>query len=91
MQYNLEADTVCNVLPIPLNNNGFVIVKLKPHLRYRGYVYNEPVRPSSVHEALNYLKRKNNFLKEKAVLWRYFHFLWFKQSRNAESARHFSY
>ena len=30
----LETDTVCNVLPRPINNNGLVLVKLKRHLRY---------------------------------------------------------
>ena len=43
-----ETDTVCNVLPRPVINNGLVTVKVKCHLRYRGYVYLEPVRPSAI-------------------------------------------
>ena len=42
----------------PVNNNGFVLAKLKRHLGYRGYVYFEPVRPSAMYEALNYLKKQ---------------------------------
>ena len=34
-----ETDTPCNVLQEPVNSNGLVLVKLKRHLRYRGYVY----------------------------------------------------
>ena len=34
----IETDTVCNVLPKPVNNNGPALVKLKRHLRYRVYV-----------------------------------------------------
>ena len=30
----IETDTVCNVLPRPVSNNGLVLVKLKRHLRY---------------------------------------------------------
>ena len=63
----LETDTVCNVLPRHINNNGLVFVKLKRHLRYRGYVYFEPVRPSVIYEALNYLKRKNKFYKDISI------------------------
>ena len=63
----VETDTVCNVLPRPVNNNGPVLVKLKHHLRYRGYVYFEPVRPSATYEALNYLKRKNKFYKDISI------------------------
>ena len=59
-----ETETVCNVLPRPINNNEHILIKLKRHLRYRGYVYFEPVRPSTTYKALNYLKRKNNFYKD---------------------------
>ena len=58
----VETDTVCNMLPRPINNNRLVLVKLKRYLRYRGYVYFEPVRPSAIYEALNYLKRKKQVL-----------------------------
>ena len=36
---SVETDTPCNVLPGPVNSNGLVLVKLKRHLRCRGYVY----------------------------------------------------
>ena len=63
----VKTDMVCNVLPRPINNNGLVLVKLKRHLRYQGYVYFEPVRPSAIYEALNYLKRKNKFYKDISI------------------------
>ena len=63
----VETDTNCNVLPRPINNNGFVLVKLKRHLKYGGYVYFQPVRPSAMYEALNYLKRKNKFYKDISI------------------------
>ena len=55
------------MLPRPVNNNGLVLVKPKRHLRYRGYVYFEPVRPSAIYEALSYLKRKNKFYKDISI------------------------
>ena len=55
------------MLPRPLSNNGLVLVKLKRHLRYRGYVYFEPVRSSEIYEALNYLKRKSKFCKDISI------------------------
>ena len=63
----VETDTVYNVLPRPVKNNGLVIVKLKRYLRYREYAYFEPVRPSAVYEALNYLKRKNSFYEDISI------------------------
>ena len=63
----VQTETVGNVLPRPINNNGLVLVKLKRHLRYRGYVCFEPVRPSAIYEALNYLKRKNKFYKDISI------------------------
>ena len=55
------------MLPRPVNNNGLVLVKLKRHLRYRGYVYVELVRLSATYEALNYPKRKNKFYKNASI------------------------
>ena len=34
----VETDTISNVLPRPVNNNGLVLAKLKRHLRYKRYV-----------------------------------------------------
>ena len=59
----VETDTVFHVFSRPVNNNGLVIVKLKRYLSYRGYAYFEPVRPSPIYEAFNYLKRRTSFMK----------------------------
>ena len=63
----VQNDTVYNVLTRSANNNGLIIVKLKRHLRYRGYVDFEPVRPSAIYEALNYLKRKSKFFEDISI------------------------
>ena len=55
-----ETDNIF-VLPRP------VIVKLKQHLRYPGYLYLEPVHTSATYEALNYLKRKNKFYEDISI------------------------
>ena len=54
--YNIpiEAANICNILPRPADSNKFIVVKLKGDLKYRGYVYFEPVRP----RCLNYLKTR---------------------------------
>ena len=65
----VEADTFCNVFPRPVNNNGIVLVKPKRHLRYRGSVYFELVRPLAICKALNYLKRKNKFYKDISICY----------------------
>ena len=41
------------------DSNGPIIVKLKRHMKYRGHVFFEPVRPSMIYEALEYLKTHN--------------------------------
>ena len=51
----------------PVKNNGLVIVKLKRHLRYRRNAYFEPVRPSAIYEALNYLRRKKIFYENISI------------------------
>ena len=61
MHISVGTDTVWNVLASTVNNKELVIDKLKRHLRYRGYVYFEPVCPSAIYEVLNYLKRKKKF------------------------------
>ena len=62
-----ETESVSNVLPRPINNNGLIIVKLKLHLRYRGHVYFQPVRPESIYATLNYLKNNNKFYEDISV------------------------
>ena len=60
----IEADSLCNILPRPADSTGVIIVKLKRDLRYRGYVYFEPVRVFSLYNALYYLKANNRFYKD---------------------------
>ena len=59
----IETESVCIVLPRPVDNNGLIKVKLKRHLRYRRHVYFEPGRPESLYAVLKYLKKKTNFMK----------------------------
>ena len=49
------TEKICNVLPRSCDSNGLIIVKLKRHRKYRGHVFFEPVRPSMIYEALEYL------------------------------------
>ena len=48
--YNIpiEAGNLCNILRRSAVSNGLIVVKLKRDLKYRGYVYFEPVRPHIV-------------------------------------------
>ena len=43
------------------------MVKLKRDLKYRGYVYFEPVRPNVIYQALNYLKTHNKFYEDISI------------------------
>ena len=63
----VETETVCNVFPRPVNNNGLVLVKLKCNLKYQEYVYFQRVRPSVIYEALNYLRRKTKTCKDISI------------------------
>ena len=60
---SIETDTVCNVLPIPVDINGPVIVKLKLHLRYWGYVYFEPCVQQEYNKLSTISKEKTSFMK----------------------------
>ena len=44
-----------------MNSTGLIIVKLKRQMKYRGYVFFEPVRPSMIYEPLEHLKTHNMF------------------------------
>ena len=44
-----------------------IIVKLKRHLRYRGNVNFESVRPEPIYAHLNYLKNKNKFYEDISI------------------------
>ena len=67
--YNVPIETanVCNILPRPAVFNGLILVKLKCHLKNRGHVYFEPVRPYVIYQALTYLKSHNKFYKDISV------------------------
>ena len=45
-----------------------IVVKLKQYLKYRGYVYFEPVRPSIIYQALNYLKTHYKLYENISIL-----------------------
>ena len=63
----VETSDVCKILPRPADSNGLILVKLKRDLKYRGHVYFEPVHPTVVHNALNYLKLHNIFYEDISV------------------------
>ena len=52
----LEVANTCNILPWTSDSSGLTLVKLKQNLKYRKYVYFEPVNPNVMYRALNYLK-----------------------------------
>ena len=53
----------CNILPRLADSNGFIVAKLKRDLKYRGYVYFEPVCPNVIYRAVNYLKHIINSMR----------------------------
>ena len=63
----VESGNVCKILPRAADSNGLIVVKLKRDLKYRGHVYFEPVRPTAVYTALNYLKLNNKFYEDISV------------------------
>ena len=63
----METSNICKVLPRPTDSNGLILVKLKRHLKYRGHVIFEPVRPTVVHEAILLLKDHNKFYSDVLV------------------------
>ena len=54
----IEAAIICNILPRPAYSNGLIDVKLKGDLKYRVYVYFEPVLTNGIYQSLNYLKMR---------------------------------
>ena len=48
-----------NTLTLPADSNGLVIIKLKRRFEYRGHVYFEPVRQSSIFRILQFMKKNN--------------------------------
>ena len=53
-------------MPRPAASNGLIVVKFKWDLKYRGYVYFEPVCPNVIYQALNYLKT-NKFYEHNSI------------------------
>ena len=51
---NIEADTICNILPRGIYSNGLIMLKLKRKLCYRGHVLFKSVRPDLVQAVLNF-------------------------------------
>ena len=60
----VDTENICNILPRSCDSNGLIIVKLKRHMKYRGHPFFEPVRPSMIYEALEYLKTHNMFYED---------------------------
>ena len=54
-------------MPRPADSNGLIVVRLKRDLKYRGCVYFEPVRPSVIYQALNYLKTHTKFYEDISI------------------------
>ena len=63
----IETSDICSILPRPADSNGLIVVKLKRDLKYKGYVYFEPVRPNVIYQALNYLKIHNKFHEDISI------------------------
>ena len=43
-----EFNVNCNILPIPTDSNGLIIVKLKQRMEYKGHLVFEVIRPDVV-------------------------------------------
>ena len=64
---SLLKHQTCNILPRPADSNGLIVVKSKRDLKYRGYVYFEPICPNVICQALNYLKTHNKFYEDISI------------------------
>ena len=42
----IAAANICNIFPRSLDSSGLIVVKLEQDLKYRSYVYSEPVHPN---------------------------------------------
>ena len=63
----IEAAKTCNILPRPAVFNGITFVKLKQDLKYRVYVYFEPVRLHIIYQVLAYSKSHNKFYMDVSI------------------------
>ena len=50
---------ICKVFPKLANCNELILVRFKRHLKHRGYLIFETVRPTVVYEAFRFLKDHN--------------------------------
>ena len=48
----------------PFERSGFILLKLKRKLQFRGHIYFEAVRPEFIMTALNWLKAINPLFKD---------------------------
>jgi len=55
----IKADSICNVLPRGMDNNGVVQVALKKKMAFKSNVLLESVRPTIVENILIFLKQNN--------------------------------
>ena len=62
-----EAWNIFNILLRLADSNGLIVGKVKQDLKYRGYVYFEPVCPNVIYQALNYLKTHNKFYEDISI------------------------
>ena len=63
----IETSNTCSTLSRPADSNGLIVVKLQRDLKYRGYVYFEPVRSNVMYQVLNYLKTHNKFYEDISI------------------------
>ena len=45
----IEVPNICNIFPRTKDSSGLIVVKLRRDLKYRGYVYFEPVGSSVIY------------------------------------------
>ena len=64
---SIETANIFNILPKPVDSNGLIEVKLKRDLKYKGYIYFEPVRPNVIYQGLNYLRTHNKFYEDISI------------------------
>ena len=63
----IEAANICNVLPTSAVSSELIVIKLKRDLNYKGHLYNEPVCPHFVYQALTYLKSYDKFYDDISI------------------------
>ena len=64
----IKTANICNILPSHADSNELIVVKVKRDLKYRGYVYFEPVCPDVIYQAQVYFKTHNKFYEDISIL-----------------------